>query len=111
MILLGSRWCRSSSAASARRTTEETLRSLPRATSTSRSRCSRSTSELNAAAERAVAEAVRAAGADAVPHPNRHLPADAARLRGLSVVGVHGGIGGAIRSGPDHEVQRRHADA
>lgn len=52
--------------------------------------------ELDAQAEQAVAKAVREANADAPPHPNRALPGDPWRLRGIPVVGVRGGLGGAI---------------
>lgn len=53
--------------------------------------------QLDTLAEQAIARAVRDAGAEAPPHPNRHLPGDAAKLRGIPVVGVRGGLGGHIR--------------
>lgn len=60
-------------------------------------------STLNAQHEQAIAKAVREAKADAPPHPNTHVPGDARALRGIPVVGVHGGIGGAIQgSRPDN---------
>lgn len=54
------------------------------------------TAELNDQAERSIAQALREANAQALPHPNRHLPGDPWKLRGIPVVGVYGGIGGAI---------------
>lgn len=52
--------------------------------------------QLNAQAEQAISRAIREAGADTPPHPNAHQPGDAAKLRGIPVVGVQGGYGGHI---------------
>jgi hypothetical protein len=63
--------------------------------------------ELDRIAEADVARAIREAGADALPHPNRHVPGDPARLRGLPLL-VRGGMGGAVKgSDPLREVLRR----
>jgi hypothetical protein len=69
--------------------------------------------ELNAQAERVVAAAVLASGADAkAPRArNSYLPGDSAALRGLPAVCVRGGFGGAIRgTQPERELMRRQRD-
>lgn len=62
--------------------------------------------EAHAAADRAIVEA----GGELPDHPNdsRHaLPGDPWKLRGIPVVGVHGGVGGAIPgSKPGHGLYR-----
>ena len=52
--------------------------------------------ELNLNAERMISQAVIQAGAETPRHPNTAtLPGDPWLLRGIPVVGVHGGVGGA----------------
>lgn len=51
---------------------------------------------LRAEHERAVARAVAESGEPLPAHPNHVLPGDHRRLRGIPVVGVKGGLGGAI---------------
>ena len=58
--------------------------------------------ELHAEAERTIARVVLQAGHDAPPSKHTWTPGDAALLRGIPVVGVHGGIGGAIPGSKPH---------
>ena len=68
--------------------------------------------ELNAQAERVVAQAVLAsADVEAPRHRNSYLPGDSAALRGLPAVCVRGGFGGAIRgTQPEREAMCRERD-
>jgi hypothetical protein len=60
--------------------------------------------ELQAEAERTINHAIRQsqAPAEAITHRNHWTPGDARQLRGIPVVGVHGGLGGAITGTKPH---------
>lgn len=61
---------------------------------------------LNAAAELQVAKVVFESGGQAPEHPNsRVLPGDPWLLRGIPVVGVRGGVGGAVPGSLPHSIR------
>lgn len=61
---------------------------------------------INAEAERQIAKIIMETGGQTPTHPNSHvLPGDPWKLRGIPVVGVHGGIGGAIPGTKPHTIR------